>query len=293
MKDHPVVRRTVIAVLLIAMLLGCVNVFAARKAILLAAFGTTVPGANKSYKNIERFVKQENPGIPIYWAYTSNKVRAILKKRGITKLSVSEALTKMRKDGITEAVVQSLHMVTGLEYKKKILQAVKQFQTGKNSFKKLVIGKPMLLTAATLRDFCRAMLSILPKSRKPQDAILLMGHNHENAGTDLFYIAAGLALQRQDPNIFVATVEGKPDFEDALKELKASKAKKVYLMPMLVVAGDHAKNDLAGDEEDSWKKQLQKQGFTCVPVLKGLGEYPVFAKIYAAHVKAALKELNE
>ncbi|MFA7184922.1 MAG: sirohydrochlorin cobaltochelatase [Victivallales bacterium] len=291
MKHKTLFVRTSLLVLVASVLMTGINLYAAdKKAILLAAFGTSYSKARQSYDNIEKTIKKENPGAPVYWAFTSNKVRAILKKRGVKTMSVPEALAKMRADGITEAVVQSLHVVPGLEYNRKILSKLNDFQKGKNPFAKLDLGKPMLFSAQSLDDFCEAMFAIIPKGHKKGDAILLMGHNNPLGGTDLFYIAAGLALNKQDPNIFVATIEGKPDFQDAVKELEKNKVRKVYLMPMMVVAGDHANNDLAGDEADSWKSQLEKRGFTCVPVLKGLGEYNEFAEIYAKHLKAAMKD---
>lgn len=293
MKKSFISKGTIVFVLLSACLL-CLNAAAAdKKAILLVAFGTTVTEAQKSYSNIEKIIKSENKDIPVYWAYTSNKVREILRKKGTETMSVPEALAKIRADGVTSLAVQSLHMVPGLEYHKKILFNVSDFQKGKDAFEKVAIGKPMLLSAASLEEFCNAMVSILPKDRKAGDAVLLMGHNNDKGSTDLFYIAAGLSLNKKDPNIYLATVEGSPNFEAAVAEMKKNKNKKVFLMPMMIVAGDHANNDLAGDEDTSWKKQLEKDTFTCVPVLKGLGEYDVFAKIYAARLKIAMDELAQ
>ncbi len=262
---------------------------AEKQAILLTAFGTTHEEAARSYDNIEKTIRARNQGIPVYRAYTSNKVRAILKKRGTIVPSVPEALVQMRKDGVTEAAVQSLHVVPGLEYNKKVVGPVAEFQKGKDAFHKITVGKPMIEDAAHLDRFRTAMLSILPAERRKTDAVLLMGHNNDKGTTDALYTAISKALQVRDSNVFLATVEGNPDFETALAGLKKSGAKKVYLMPMLIVAGDHAKNDLAGDEDDSWKSILEKNGFTCVPVLKGLGEYREFADIYAERLAEILK----
>lgn len=261
-----------------------------RKAILLAAFGTTHENAAKAYDNIEKVVKARNKDVPVYRAYTSDKVRAILKKRGAAVMSVPEALARMKQDGVTEAAVQSLHVVPGLEYNRKIIAPVNDFQKGKDAFPKITVGKPMIYDAAHFDEFCTALFAIIPADRKKEDAVLLMGHNNDKGTTDALYAAVARALRAGDPNVFLATVEGTPDFETVLAELKKSGAKKVYLMPMLVVAGDHARNDLAGDEDDSWKSVLEKNGFTCVPVLKGLGEYDAFAGIYAARLKEILEK---
>jgi len=92
-------------------------------------------------------------------------------------------------------------------------------------------------------------------------------------------------LQRRDPNIFVGTVEGAPTIKDIKAALLAKKIKKVYLMPFMSVAGDHARNDMAGDEKDSWKSILTLAGITCVPILKGMASYDDIADIWVDHLK--------
>jgi sirohydrochlorin cobaltochelatase len=262
---------------------------AEKQAILLTAFGTTHEDAARSYDHIEQTVQKQNKGIPVYRAYTSNKVRAILKKRGTAILSVPEALAKMKQDGVEDVTVFSLHVVPGLEYNKKILDLVNEFQKGKNAFRKIEVSKPMVNDAGELGAFCDAVLSIIPADRQKGDAVVLMGHNNEKETTDALYAAMGKALRARDPNVFVGTVEGSPAFETVLEQVKKNGARKAYLIPLLVVAGDHAKNDLAGEEEDSWKSVLEKNGVTCVPVLKGLGEYDAFARLYASRLQEALK----
>ena len=95
-------------------------------------------------------------------------------------------------------------------------------------------------------------------------------------------------------NILVATVEGTPAFRDVLRQLAESEGenrqKTVVLAPLMIVAGDHAKSDMAGEGEESWKNQLQARGFDVIPVLKGLGEYPQVREMIAEHAKAAEAE---
>jgi sirohydrochlorin cobaltochelatase len=99
-------------------------------------------------------------------------------------------------------------------------------------------------------------------------------------------------LQLEDPNIFVGTVEGYPDV-DLIKELVLKKKiKKAYLMPFMSVAGDHAKNDMAGAEDDSWMSILTKAGIACVPVLKGTAEYDAFVDIWVDHIKGPLSHFD-
>jgi sirohydrochlorin cobaltochelatase len=95
-----------------------------------------------------------------------------------------------------------------------------------------------------------------------------------------------------DPNIFIGTVEGYPEVGLIEALLKKKKIKKAYLMPFMSVAGDHAKNDMAGDEKDSWKSVLTNAGITCVPVLKGTAEFNAFADIWVDHLNGPLSHFN-
>ena len=88
------------------------------------------------------------------------------------------------------------------------------------------------------------------------------------------------------PNIFVGTVEGYPELENVKKLLKKTGLKKIALAPFMIVAGDHATNDLAGDEEDSWKSLLEAEGYEVRCILKGLGEYPQVRSLLAEHIAA-------
>jgi len=114
-----------------------------------------------------------------------------------------------------------------------------------------------------------------------------MGHGTHHP-SNAFYAALMFQLQLRDPTILVGTVEGYPDLDLIQELLRKKKIKKLYLMPFMSVAGDHAKNDMAGDEDDSWKSILTKAGFECVPVLKGTAEYDEFADIWVDHVGGPL-----
>ena len=114
-----------------------------------------------------------------------------------------------------------------------------------------------------------------------------MGHGTHHPA-NAFYAALMFQLQMQDPNIFIGTVEGYQALDTVLALLKKNNIKKIYLMPFMSVAGDHAKNDMAGDDEDSWKTLILKEGIECVPVLKGTAEYDAFVNIWVDHIGAPL-----
>ena len=132
-----------------------------------------------------------------------------------------------------------------------------------------------------------AVMRIIPKERKQNEAVVLMGHGTHHPA-NAFYAALMFQIQLRDPNIFVGTVEGYPDI-DLIKEMLVNrKIKKAYLIPFMSVAGDHAKNDMAGDEDDSWKSILTKSGIECVPILKGTGEDKAFVDIWVDHIGVSL-----
>jgi sirohydrochlorin cobaltochelatase len=118
-----------------------------------------------------------------------------------------------------------------------------------------------------------------------------MGHGTHHP-SNAFYAALMFQLQLKDPNIFVGTVEGYPEV-DLIKELMLkNKIKKAYLMPFMSVAGDHAKNDMASDEDDSWKSIFSKAGIQCVPILKGTAEYDVFVEMWVDHLEGPLSHFE-
>ncbi|MCP3964874.1 MAG: sirohydrochlorin cobaltochelatase [Lentisphaerae bacterium] len=260
-------------------------------AILLVAFGTSVPQAEKAYKNIDRLVKKSFPGIPVKWAYTSSIIRRKLAGQGKKIDSVEEALRKLYKEGFKKVAVQSLHVTNGQEYQK-IVDTAKEFTSPEFGFKKIKVGDPMLLSYEDLKQFVDALYKTLPPERKPEDAVVLMGHGNEKGIGDLSYVAAAYEFNKTDKNIFVGTVEGAPSFDEMKAQLLTSKPKKAFLIPLMVVAGDHAINDMAGSEADSWKSILEKSNIKCVPFMHGLGENDQVMQIYIDHLKKVLESFK-
>jgi sirohydrochlorin cobaltochelatase len=260
-----------------------------RKGILLVAFGTSVPSAQRSFRNIEEKVKAAYPDIPVRWAYTSQIIRHKLAKQGQHFDSPEMALSKMMDEGFTHVAVQSLHTIAGEEFDD-LRHNVHAFDGMAGGFEKIEIGYPLLGTEQDLERVTAAMISNVPAERKKSEAVVFMGHGTPHP-SNAFYAAMMYHFQQQDPNIFVGTVEGSPDINDVKKALVAKKIKKAYLIPFMSVAGDHAMNDMAGDEPDSWKSILTAAGIQCVPVLKGTAEYDNIVAIWVEHLGAALSRL--
>ncbi len=253
--------------------------------ILLVAFGSSEASAQISFKTIDKKVKAKYPGIPVHWAYTSHIIREKMAKQGIPLDSPETALAKMLDQDFTHVAVQSLHTIGGAEYHdvRKVVGAYKMM----GGFEKIILGYPLLATQEDMERNVDAVLSIIPKERKKDEAVVLMGHGTHHPA-NAFYAALMFQLQLKDPNIFVGTVEGYPEADLVLDMMQKKKIKTAYLIPFMSVAGDHAKNDMASDEPDSWKSIFSKAGIKCVPVLKGTAEFDAFVDIWVDHIQGPL-----
>ena len=256
---------------------------AAKTGILLVAFGSSVPEAQVSFENIDKRVKKEFPDIPVQWAYTSSIIRNKLAKQGKHLDSVAMALAKMTDQGFTHVAVQSLHTIRGEEFDD-LVHTATAFQGMPDGIETILVGDPLLSSEKDMKAVTTAILENIPALRKKGEAVVLMGHGTPHP-SNAFYAALMFHLQRKDPHVFMGTVEGSPDIDDISVMLREKQFKKVFLIPFMSVAGDHARNDLAGDEPDSWKSILEKQGYTCESVLKGTAEYDNMIDIWTLHLK--------
>jgi sirohydrochlorin cobaltochelatase len=263
-----------------------------KQAILLVAFGATVPEARKAFDQIESQVKGAFPGVEVRWAFTSSIVRKKLSEQGVKLDPPTVALAKILEDGFNRVVVASFHTIPGEEFHD-LYKDVDAFRNMSGSHhRRILVARPLLSSRKHMEAAIDAMLEQTPKSRKPGDAILLMGHGTEHQPADALYAALNFYAQEKDPNLYIATVEGQPTLDDVLPKLKKNGVKKVYLMPLMAVAGDHAQNDMCGDEKDSWKSILTKDGFEVECVMKGTAENPKIVNLWIENIKASHSHLK-
>ena len=195
----------------------------------------------------------------------------------------------MQDEHFTHVVVQSLHTIGGSEYHdlRRTVGAYKMM----GGFQNIILGYPLMATQTDMERTVTAILNSIPKTRKKSEAVVLMGHGTHHP-SNAFYASLMFQLQLKDPYIFVGTVEGYPEVS-LIKDLMIQKnIRKAYLMPFMSVAGDHAKNDMASGEKDSWKSILTKVGIECVPVLKGTAEYDDFVDIWVDHIEGPLSHFK-
>jgi sirohydrochlorin cobaltochelatase len=258
----------------------------AKQALLVVSFGTSYNESRaKTIEAVEKALADAFPDYETRRAFTSQTIINKLSERdGLAIDNVAQAMDKLAKEGFKKVIVQPTHVMSGFEYDS-VAEEIAKY-SGK--FETLKLGLPLLSSDA---DYDK-VASILAEDTKPYQgegtAIVFMGHGTEHSSNATYEkIAAKLA--QAAPSVFVGTVEAEPDLDDAMEQVEDAGASKVVLLPLMIVAGDHANNDMAGDEEDSWKTAFKSEGYEVECVLKGLGEYKGIQDLFVAHASDAMK----
>ncbi len=262
-----------------------------KPALLLVTFGTSVPQAQGAFTAIEAAAKARFPGLELRWAYTSKKIRHKLAKEGRNIASPAQALAALADEGYDGVAVQSLHIIAGEEFEG-LKETCQRFAGMPKGSKRVELGLPLLASQEDMERAAKALLAAAPKERRPKEALVFMGHGTPHAA-NATYPAMAYILQKLDPRVSLGTVEGYPGLDEVKAELKARGDKKAWLIPLMSVAGDHAINDMAGAEDDSWVSQLAKAGVSSQAVLKGMAENPAIVDIWLDHLQAALEKLGK
>ncbi|MGT2934008.1 sirohydrochlorin cobaltochelatase [Streptococcus catagoni] len=254
------------------------------KAILVVSFGTThADTRQKTIKACEKAIKRRFPAYLVESAFTSTVViRRIKEQEGLLISTVKEALESLKSRGIKEVYIQPLHIILGQEFEKILCQA-KAFKT---VFDKIEIGKPLLNTMA---DY-QAVKDTLLKYYQPKDshsATVLMGHGSRHYA---FTAYSALDHMLDASSVYLACVESYPYIELIEEKLAKKNIKKVKLAPFMLVAGEHAKNDMTSEEADSWYCFFKERGYELSTELTGLGEFPEIKEQYIRHLEEIIKE---
>lgn len=254
-----------------------------RKAILAVSFGTShLDTLEKTIGAIERRMAQSFPDYHIYRAFTSQMIIDKLKKtQGLIIDNVNEALDRMHEEGIEKVIVQPTHVINGIENDK----MVEALTDKMDQFRKIKIGKPLL---TSVDDYKKSIHAVMAEADLQEDEMLvLMGHgtdHHANSAyPTLEYTFHALGYRQ----VLVGTVESFPELKNVLAKLRISGRKKVLLMPFMIVAGDHVKNDMAG-REDSWASEMESEGYEVRVQMKGLGEMEGIQNLFLEHIEEVL-----
>lgn len=250
------------------------------KGILVVSFGTShLDTMEKTISVIEREISERFQEYRVYRAFTSGMIiRKLKRTENLAVDTVQEALNRMKEDGIEDVIVQPTHIINGVEYDR----MMKDLMENMFLFRRIRVGKPLL---SSVDDYKKSIHAVMAETQLEDDEMLvLMGHgtdHHANSAyPTLEYTFHALGYNQ----VLVGTVESFPELKNVMAKLEISGKKKVVLMPFMLVAGDHAKNDMAG-EEDSWKSELEDAGYEVRVIMKGLGEFEGIRKIFTEHLE--------
>ena len=266
------------------------NKEAGKRAILVVSFGTSYNESREATIGaIEAAIAEAFPETETRRALTSQIIIDKLKSRdGLEIDNVKEALDRAAADGITELVVQPTHLMDGFEY----TDLAEELEEYKDSFDQVVLADPLLTSGADFDAVAKAITEVMAGYDDGETAFCFMGHGTE-ADSNQVYPRLQETLQKAGyTDYFIGTVEAEPSLEDVTASLKeAGGYKRVVLRPLMVVAGDHARNDMAGDDGDSWKTVLNQEGYETECILEGLGQIPAIQELYVQHTRAAMDSL--
>lgn len=254
-----------------------------KKAILVVSFGTShLDALEKNIVAIEKQVEETFPEYQIYRAFTSKMIKNKLMKRdNLFVPNVEEAMELMASDGIEQVIVQPTHIINGIENDRMLNDLMKHA----DKFRRIRVGNPLL---TSVDDYKKSIHAVMEEMKLGEgEALVLMGHgtdHHANAAyPTLEYTFHSLGYSQ----VLVGTVEGFPDLKNVMTKLEIAGVKKVILMPFMVVAGDHAKNDMAGGD-DSWLAELEDAGYEVEAIIKGLGEMKGIRNLFMEHIEEVM-----
>lgn len=255
-----------------------------KNGILVVSFGTShLDTLNKTIKCIEEDIKEAYSDFQLFRAFTSKMIINILKTREQYEVyTVTEALLAMKEQGIEHIIIQPTHIINGIENDNMIRDIIKL----REAFKSIKIGAPLLNDT---KDY----MNIIDKFMKEINvadgdlALVCMGHGTTHYSNTSYAALEYMFHDAGYEDVYIGTVEAYPTLDTVMKKLKKKSYKKILLTPFMIVAGDHAKNDMAGEEEDSWNNILIEEGYEVECLLKGLGEYKDVRKIFLEHIKEA------
>ena len=241
--------------------------------LLMVHFGTTYDDTRRNTIDaINEKARKAFPTMTVREAYTSHIVISRLAKRGIRKDTPTEALLKLRSEGVRTVKVQPSYVIDGIEMDRlrKEIEQVRPF------FDSIWVSTPLLYSVEDAGKVCEIMVNRHPADNKQREHVLFIGHGTDGPATALYSQLDYMLRANGHANYHVATIEGYPTQTTALAQIKAMKGRKVTLVPLLFVAGDHANNDISVE----WKEALEKEGLSVDVKLEGLGEVPEIQDLY-------------
>ncbi|MCI8283881.1 MAG: sirohydrochlorin cobaltochelatase [Firmicutes bacterium] len=257
------------------------------RAILVVSFGTSYNDSrDKTIGEIENAIKAEFRDYDVRRAFTSQIIIDKLKERdGLEIDNVGEALERAVSDGIKTLIVQPTHLMSGYEY----TDLKDELEAYRDKFDTVKLAEPLLSDDDDFEAVANILVEETSQYADGNTAVCFMGHGTEADSNGVYSKLQKVLSDGGNKDYYIGTVDAEPTLEDVMKSVGEGNYKKVVLEPLMVVSGDHANNDMAGDEEDSWKSQFEAADYEVECILKGLGEFKGIQDIYIAHTKAAIE----
>ena len=259
--------------------------------LLVLSFGTSYNDSRRlTIGAIEQALEDAFPDYSVRRGFTANIVIDHVERRdGIHIDDINESLDRAVDNGVKNLVVQPTHLMNGLEYD----EIVGKLAEYADCFDKISVGEPLLTSDEDFDVVADAIIEATAEYDDGETAICFMGHGTEAESNQIYEKMQQVLTDKGMENYYVGTVEAAPSLDDVLAAVGEKEYKRVVLRPLMVVAGDHANNDMAGDEEGTWKTAFEEAGYEVVSVLEGLGQLEAVQQLYVSHAQAAIDALAE
>ncbi len=262
------------------------------KELLVVSFGTSFNDSRRlTIGGIETAVAEAFPDYDVRRAFTAQIVIDHVERRdGVHIDNLTEALDRAVTNGVKMLVVQPTHLMHGFEYDDVMAELAEYADAFENG---ITVGEPLLTSDEDFDRVADILIDLLKEYDDGETALVYMGHGTEHEANAVYARMQGVFADKGAANYYVGTVEAAPSVDDVLAAIEGKGYKRVVLRDMMVVAGDHANNDMAGDEEDSWKSIFTAAGYDVECVLEGLGQVPAIQQIYVEHAQKAVEMAGE
>ena len=249
------------------------------KAILTVSFGTSYEHAlENSIAAIENDFAAVFPDYDVFRAFTCKRIMNLLSKRGIKTDSMDKALQMLIEAGYEEVIIQPTHLIRGGEYDK--LCSLTQEYKGR--FPQFKLGVPLLDSHEDIKKIC---CFFHDRFHQENSLLLLTGHGTRSVECTEYSDMNKMCSQLGYDDILVCTIQADNEIDNVLAQLRSIGCQKAVLTPLMLTAGGHANNDMAGSQPDSWKSMLETAGVEVETIMKGMGEYSEIRAIYVEHLR--------
>lgn len=257
--------------------------------LLVVSFGTSFNDNRRlTIGGIEAAMEEAFPEYSVRRGFTSQIIIDHVNDRDEVKIdNVTEALDRAVDNGVKNLVVQPTHLMNGFEYN----DLMDEIAGYADSFESVAVGEPLLTSDEDFQTVMDAIVKATAEYDDGKTAICFMGHGTEADSNGVYAKMQTLLTDAGYANYYVGTVEAEPSLDTVFEAVEAGEYDRVVLRPLMIVAGDHANNDMAGDDEDTWKTKFAAAGYDVECVVEGLGQIPEIQQLLVKHAQAAMDSL--